>query len=223
VHPAVILILVFGAIIAFVIVVVAVSAAIERKRTEALRKTAEEFGFEFKPEPGVGFLGDLSEFHLFNQGHSRTFKNLMRGVANGLDVCIFDYRFVVGHGKHQKVWQQSVFAVRCEAMSLPLFSLRPENIWHKIGTWFGYQDIDFESHPRFSKQYLLRGPDEEAIRAAFTPKALDYFHERSGKSVEGRGDLIVYYRSRRLAPEQTRSFMEEGFEVLGVFRPPAPA
>jgi hypothetical protein len=46
---------------------------------------------------------------------------------------------------------------------MPHFALRPEKAWHKIGSWFGHQDIDFDSHPRFSSTYLLRGGDESAI------------------------------------------------------------
>jgi hypothetical protein len=102
---------------------------------------------------------------------------------------------------------------------LPTFSLRPETIWHKIGGWFGHQDIDFESHPGFSRLYLLRGRDEEAIRRLFTAEVLAFYEGQSGLSTEGAGNrLVVYRHAKRIAPADTRSFLEEGFGVLGVFR-----
>jgi len=45
----------------------------------------------------------------------------------------------------------------CNKLKLPFFELKPENTFHKIGQVFGYQDIDFEAFPNFSKGYLLRG------------------------------------------------------------------
>jgi hypothetical protein len=63
-----------------------------------------------------------------------------------------------------------VISFQSSLLSLPEFELRSENMFHKIGKAFGCQDINFESHPEFSKRYLLRGADEEAVRTFFTPE-----------------------------------------------------
>ncbi|MEC9473853.1 MAG: hypothetical protein VX584_04130, partial [Actinomycetota bacterium] len=67
-----------------------------------------------------------------------------------------------------------------EDLQLPTFVIRPENLFHKIGSTFGYQDIDFDAHPTFSKRYLLRGPDEEAIRNTFTDEFLSSYERHKG-------------------------------------------
>ncbi len=106
-----------------------------------------------------------------------------------------------------------------ERLNLPSFELRPENILHKIGSSFGYQGIDFRSHPQFSSSYLLRGNDEAAIHALFTPEVLRYFERQDGLCVEGDGDKLICYRQRkRVDPHEIKSFLDQGRAVLDLFR-----
>ena len=148
-------------------------------------------------------------------------RNYLRGRTRDLEVAVFDYSYVTGHGKHRRTWHQTVLAFEIDGAALPTFSLRPEGVFHKIGKWFGYRDIDFESHPRFSSSYLLRGEDEEAVRAVFPDHVLEHFEERPGVCAEGCGGRLVYYRSQtRIPPTDVRPLLEEGFQVLGLFRPP---
>ena len=103
-------------------------------------------------------------------------------------------------------------------LNLPDFSLRPENVFHKIGSAFGDKDIDFETHPIFSKSYLLRGDNEAAIRGLFNNELLNFIQSQQKISIEGSGNQIIFYRHRnRIKPEEVESFMEEGFQVLDQF------
>lgn len=192
----------------------------EQKRTEELQLLAQELGFGFAPQGDSDFLESLNKFHLCSQGHSQRLWNLMRGTSNNLDVAVFDYRYVTGSGKHRRTWNHSVIRFQFQGPTLPTFSLRPENVWHKIGSWFGYQDIDFESHARFSKLYLLRGGDENAVRTLFTDRLLDFYEQKPGLCTEGWGNTLLYYQhSVRLDPQGIRSFMYDGFKVLALYRP----
>src|SRR5262245_9644470 len=137
-------------VIALIAGVVYVSHVAEKKRTEAFQKTAGELGFDFLASGEANFLESLKCFHLFSQGHSKKLWNLLRGQTQDLEVAIFDYRYTTGSGKHSHTWNQTVIAFRFEGTSLPTFSLRPENIGHRISTWFGYQDINFDTHKNFS-------------------------------------------------------------------------
>ena len=111
-------------------------------------------GFEFSPAPGASILNRFPGFQLFSQGSSKTLKNVICGTASGLAVTIFDYSYVTGSGKSRQTWSQTVITFEFDEPILPKFSLRPESVFDKIGKWFGYNDIDFESHPRFSKSVL---------------------------------------------------------------------
>jgi hypothetical protein len=191
----------------------------EKKRIEDLQRVAAELGFDFERVGQADFLQSLSHFNLFTPGHSKSITNLMRGRTQDLDAAIFDYRYVTGHGKHRHVSNHSVICFRFEGPELPRFGLCPENFTHRIGQWFGYQDIDFETHATFSDKYLLRGRDEQAVRGLFTGTVLDYFEDKPGLSAEGAGNTLLFYRhATRVRPENIRSFLEEGFAVLGLFR-----
>jgi hypothetical protein len=218
--------LLFIAVVVVLMVVVAVlSIRADRKRSEGLRRVADEMGFEFHPDPGEGILARYPGFHLFSQGRSRDVRNLLRGQAGGLEVSIFDYAYVTGGGKSRHTWRQSVLAFEFADADLPGFSLRPEQWFHKVGQWLGYQDIDFESHPTFSRKYLLRnGEREEAVRALFADRVLEYYEAHPNVCTEGCGGRLVYYRAQQqIGPADVRPFLEEGFEVLALFRPPKEA
>jgi hypothetical protein len=129
---------------------------------------------------------------------------------------------VTGGGKSSHTWAQTVVCFQLARDVLPHFELRPESVFHRIGAWFGYQDINFESHPKFSQKYLLRGGDEQAVRDLFTDDILEWFEGTNGVSVEGRGDRLLFYRqANRADPELIRRLLQEGFEVLSLFVPPA--
>jgi carbonic anhydrase len=113
-----------------------------------------------------------------------------------------------------------VICFELDGLFLPAFSLRPENIWHKVRSWLGYQDIDFEGYPTFSARYLLRGADEEAIRAVFTDRILGFYEATAGLCTEGNEDRLLFYRQPvRVKPEDVRAFVEEGLEGLSRFCP----
>lgn len=212
------IIIVVGLVVVLFFVILTISRVWERRRRQAFQKLAEQLHFEFHVEGRAALMSELKPFHLFNIGHSQRMTNLLEGEASGTRISIFDFYYVTGGGKHRHVWNQSVFIARCEGLSMPLFSMRPESVWHRIGTLFGLQDIDFDSHPKFSKAYLLRGPDEPAIREFLSDEILDYFDERPGLNIEGHGDLILYAKYSRLAPDKIRDFMAEGFDILKVFQ-----
>jgi hypothetical protein len=214
--------LILGGILALIGLVVYLGHRAEKKRAREFEEAAADLGFEFAPWGDPAVLHGLREFHLFSQGHSRKMRNLLRGKAGDLEVAIFDYRYTTGSGKHQRVWNHSVVRFNFGGPGLPAFSLRPENVWHKIGSWFGYRDIDFDTHPAFSRAYLLRGADEDAVRGLFTDAVLEFYEREPGLSTEGAGNTLVFYRhSVRVGPRAVRGFLEDGFRVLALFRPAA--
>ncbi len=191
----------------------------QKKRREALEQVAGELRLIFSPESDETLMSEHAKLHLFSQGHSKKIKNLMRGTARDSNIALFDYQYTIGGGKERHTWSQTVISLQSQGRMLPAFSLRPERVWHKLGSMMGYQDIDFESNPDFSKKYLLRGPDEAAVRSIFTNRVLTFFESEPGPCVEADGRrLIVYRHSVCVKPEAIRSFLEKGIQVLGAFQ-----
>ena len=199
--------------------IVLIALKVEKKRSEALQAAAERMKFTFSRKGDPDLLDRLKPFHLFSQGHSKKLANVLMGKAGALDVAVFDYAYTTGGGKHSQHWRQTVIFFERDDMSLPKFTLRPENIFHKIGQVFGYKDIDFDSHPEFSKRYLLRGEDEEAVRATFGEEARSFYESDLKLSTEAAGPQLIHYRSgKRVSPDEISEFIKQGVRVLTLFR-----
>lgn len=191
----------------------------EQRRTERLQAVCEQLGLRFYPKGDETLLDRLAQFHLFSQGHSRKIKNMLHGETPDAEIAVFGYRYTTGGGKNSHTWSQTVMYFRSPSLTLPQFALRPEKLFHRIGQVMGYQDIDFHSHPVFSKRYLLRGTDEAAVRGVFADDVLSHFEAQQKVSTEGGGDQLIFYRSaKRIDPDQIQPFMEEGFRVFNLFQ-----
>ena len=196
------------------------SIAAGKRRTEAVKLTAQQMGLDFFPKGDPAVLSVLQRFRLFSQGRARKATNMLCGQANDVEMALLDYRYTIGHGKHSSTHRQTVISLRSPRLDLPDFTLAPEHFFHKIGSVFGYQDIDFPHRPAFSKQFLLRGENENAVRRLFDRRdVLSFFEGRKGLCAEGSGDcLILYRRRRRIKPQEVSGLMQEGLEGLELLR-----
>jgi hypothetical protein len=94
--------------------------------------------------------------------------------------------------------------------------MRPEGFLDRIGGALGFQDIDFESHPNYSKMFVLQGEDEAAIRQFFQPKLLEFFETKLGHSVEASEDAMFFYRPKvKAKPEMIKDLLADAYEVFG--------
>lgn len=187
----------------------------EKQRTTGLRGVADQMGLEFQPKGDPSLQYSMSRFHLLKQGRSGKLKNLMVGSTNEVQTAIFEYEYITGRGNSRRRHTQTVIGFVSPTLAMPDFELRPSHFFHKIAKVVGYQDIDFEMHPRFSKRYVLRGPNEKRIRNFFTPERLDFLAEHRGICVEASRDQMIFYRAgKRIRPNDLQGLMEEGFGVF---------
>lgn len=199
-----------GIIIVLVIVLLVAQRRRERERTEALRRVAETAGLTFEPRGELESLRSRGDLQLFAHGHSKRATNVMTGRLDDQEVIVFDYRFTTGSGKHQHTTTETIVMLPGANHALPDLRMAPESPLTKVWEAFGYQDIDIDSSPEFSRQYVLKGANEEAIRTALYPKATSYFGEHAGWTVEIRSGTIAVYRgARRPKAEDMRPFIDE--------------
>ncbi|MCI0354976.1 MAG: hypothetical protein L0099_08065 [Acidobacteria bacterium] len=209
--------MVWAAVAVLVGIVIVASHFLEQRRVKALEQAALEIGFTFEREADLQALGEARSVHLLGLGHSQQLRNLMRGHAGGGQALLFDFEYTQGAGKYRQTYIQTVAAFRLKRGVLPGFQLGPESVLHKVGALFGYQDIDFDSHPQFSSRFLVRGPDENAIRAVFDPGVLGFFEglEKGQRWwVEGQGEWLIAYRwAEETKPARLRQFLEEASAI----------
>lgn len=190
----------------------------DKKRQEDVQNLAEEMGLAFQPTAEENFQERVALFKLFKKGHSQQILNIVVGEVPDLEIVIFDYHYSVGRGKQQQHHRHTVALIESRELAIPAFTLRPESVFDKLGAIIGMQDIDFDSHPLFSKMFLLKGDDEAEIREFFDDSILNLMQGKPKVCVEAtHGKMIVYYGSKPPKADQLKSLFAEALEVHSVF------
>ena len=212
-----VLFLVIGGIVLLTVIAVIIGTVMDRKRTAAMADLAARTGMFFDAEARE-LLAQLPRFHLLTLGHSRTAKRWLRGGKGAEEIWLFDYRYVTGAGKNRHVHRRTVAVFPHLEKRLPEFELRPENLFHKIGAAFGYQDIDIDEQPEFSKRYLLRGTEEYGIRQLFTHTRVESLMSMDPICIEVEGTgMLVYPPRGSLSPARIPDFIDCAHAIRQIF------
>lgn len=198
----------FGSFIAFVVVLIVWGNRYARKRTQELAEAAHLLGFSFLGKVWNGpALSPQHRISLLQRTRGR-YNNVMTGSVDGLQAAIFDYTYHQG-----KSTVTHTIAAFSQDLQLPPFELRSENVFDRIGEAFAHRDIDFDSHPEFSRRYFLRSPDEAGTRQLFTPGLLTYFEQIPADKkwhLEASATTMMIYNWRGpVRASGVRSFLDE--------------
>ena len=180
----------------FVVVSTILNKRHEKQRLIDLRQQTAQLGLQLIEEPGNHGLYQFDNFKLFNRGQRRKASNLIEGDSGEVKISIFDYEFTAGTDKYKTVYKQTIIALRSKRLHFPKFQMRPEMFLDKLGPVMGLQDLDFETHPEFSKLFVLEGSDEASIRDFFTPAVLEFFERHPNNSLEACDDTLFFYRDQ---------------------------
>jgi hypothetical protein len=203
------------AILIFIVIFVVVMLLafyLPRRRRKAMEDAAREMGFSY--QANATSLGPAAYLSLPLLSRNTALSNVLQGGVSTGEAVVLDCQ--IGIGKSAQT--QTVACFRLSGKELPAFEMRPENMLHKIGALFGYQDINFDQNEAFSKSYLLRGADESAVRLLFHSGRLSFFEEHKGWAVEGEGEWLAIYKiARTISPSKLRQSVEEATQVATAF------
>jgi len=200
--------------VALVVVILVYNNKKERERTQAMQAMAARLGWSFAAEAPMNTIAGMEQYALFSEGHSRQIRNFMYGLASGVKAAAFDYKYVTGSGKHQSTHIQTVVYVEPAKLNVPPFALRPESFVHRVLTAFGYQDIDFGQRPEFSRQFILRGQNELAIRQTFNDRVLSFFESYQGTCIDAAGNQLFLFRGGyRCQPQEIEGLVGLALQI----------
>ena len=211
-------IVVIVGIAVFVVGALVAGHMMEKQRRDAFAQAADSLGLSFSAEGSSTFFSHMEHFPLFDKGHSKKLRNLIQAETEEVRISIFDYKYTTGSGKNQSTHHQTVVSLESQLFNIPTFKMRPEGMFDKVGSALGFQDIDFDTHPDFSNQFVLQGPDEDRIRKFFDGKLLTFFEGMRGLCVETKshGALIFYRNRKRTKPEEIRTKLEEAYRIFNM-------
>jgi len=145
----------FGIVVAVAIPLILVSVHYAKKRARELTELAQQIGFQFLGSKLNTPPSGPSTFLIHKRG---AFTNVLTGSAGGFQISLFDYTYRLG-----KTTVAQTVAAFSQGARLPGFELRPENIIDKMKVALAHQHADFDSHPEFSKRYVLQSPDKKPV------------------------------------------------------------
>jgi hypothetical protein len=174
------------------------------ERKDVFSACAYELDWKSKLNGDPTMVKWLLDFDLFRSGGQRNIKPLIIQEKDDLEfTCVFDYDYTVSTGKSSVTFRQTVYFRYSKALALPHFLMVPEKWYHRIGAALGMQDIDFVEYPVFSKNYLLRGKDEDYVRYHFDhPEMMRFFDNQKFYSMEGVNYLLILYIHNIILPKE---------------------
>lgn len=186
-----------------------------RKRRDALAVKSAELGLSFERHCKLEDITTLAHFRGFKRASDRDISNVMRGRIRERLVVLFEYNDSLSDTSIPR----TVALVPQVSTKVPDFLLFPNVDWQVLlRILFGDKRIEFQTSPEFSKQYVLRGLDESAIREVFNETALSFFAEHHNLHVESRqGSLVVW--KPLISPMDLPSFVFELERMLSVLLP----
>jgi hypothetical protein len=213
-----------------------------RKRAKEMREAGASLNLRESSKSDKKALEDsIDQSRLFSDGSSWP-KTVLVGDVNGVRVTLADYNFSPP-GTKKKTKETTLLMIQTNSLNLPPFTLMPSGwLIDSLSSMAGYRDINFDSHPQFSKQYLLRAFDEDdqgnefspyeepsssafkesktepVVRDLFTHELLDLLETNSGVSLEGRGDQFILRRftNQRVPSDELTTFVELGVKLLSI-------
>ncbi|WP_310487727.1 hypothetical protein [Chamaesiphon sp. VAR_69_metabat_338] len=228
---------------------------VTKKRRQDLELVARQLKMDFYPKGDDSIAPMLSNLEFFMYGERCRVSNLIRGQvkSNGqlISVAIFDYRYTIckrrstefsvdensvsiSSNEENDTFCQTVLVFYDESIDVPGFSLRPEHLWDKLANFAGYEDINFDRFPAFSKGYRLLSNQVDDVRNLFQPNLIK-FYETNKICTEAIGPYLLVYpfppkytnssltmgdktftTSQYLQPKEVKPYFDLGLKLLSL-------
>jgi hypothetical protein len=151
---------------------------------------------------------------LGGRSHAR-YTNYMLRSDGDEKLAMLDF----GYGRESGRHEETVACLQAPRLAVPDFALRPERTIDRLIPMIGRGDIDFDGYPTFSHRYFLRGNDEAAVRALFTPQRLGAFEGVEPCAVAGAGRRLIYFEPDHLIwPGALDTFLVRATRIFDLLR-----
>lgn len=136
--------------------------------------------------------------------------NTVTGERNGRKIAFFDFEWVTvsyyrrrgflfsDEQERRRTHTRSAVAAELGCALQPVI-IRPERLVDKAAALVGYDDIDFDSLPEFSRRFYVNSPDRAAARRLVTPTLARFFLDHVRCTVDFVGPWILVHRDSKLA------------------------
>jgi hypothetical protein len=192
-----------------------------------MRKLAAELGMTFSPDDTLGIpeLCAPVMVSALDPGHRLAY-NVLGGTFRGRDVVAFDHamghqsprgdvgmQFAHGDEAHGRPGEELTAALwRCDGLSFPWLTIRPEHAGDKVRSAVGLADINFESE-EFSKRFHVMSDNRKFASDMLHPRMMEHLLAHPGWGIEVAGPVVIIHNGRQWKPADYR----QAFETLTGF------
>ncbi len=142
-------------------------------------------------------------------------KNILSFNEGHINYNVAD--MTVQEGAMTTAERDSVTVVKMSGIKgVPNFYMHKTYLTDKIKESFGNEDINFESHPKFSDKFVLRtDKQEKEVREFFTPELLTYFEQFDDCYFSGNGkDLVFHMGDKLLSVEEIEDLINNAKQII---------
>jgi hypothetical protein len=189
----------------------------QRRRTRELQAAAAELGLKFSPRDD-SLVERLAGLPLLTQAVRPSFRNVLAGTSDDLDVRLLDCQFTLDAGDEYRAVARTAVCLQSAGLDLPWFAWRTDDAAKLLGGPPRSAEItDLKGFE--SSGHRLFAREVEQVGDLFQSELLGHLEGFPDLSVEGDGDRLFVYRFRRqVKPAELRELLTEAIEVLGWLR-----
>lgn len=162
-----------------------------------LRKFAENHEWTFFPQK-VKSNVKYKDFPIHNGNKIPYEENILGKYVDAGKLESSDITLQEGARQSQSEIHITIVQISETDLVIPDFALEPEGLWSKLFEGVSGRDIDFATHPKFSKKYYLRGINENLIRDFFSDQIIQFLENREEMHIECHRNRLIFYKKRDL-------------------------
>lgn len=186
-------------------------------RRREMAALASQLGLEFDHEART----DFPPHRVFQRGHSKRRFNTLEGHLNlggqHRRVEAGDHWFTEGHGKHARRYLLSYAVIDMRNVGMPSLDIRTENVFDKLKSSVGIDDIDFESE-EFSRQFWVTSDDKKFAYDVIHARMMAFLLREPSPRIELQDDqLCLTVHHDRWSPEELQQWLAWGGEFLALW------
>ena len=182
-----------------------------RQRRLELSNWAATHGLDFRQASDSTIDDRYPNFPCLHKGDDRYAYNIMDGPSKAGTICAFDYHYETSSAdsKGNRTTTNHYFSAVIVNTDVPLkpLSIRNETLFDKIGTFFGFEDINFES-AEFSRQFRVMSPDRRWAFDVLTQQSMEFLLASPRFALEFYDGSVIAHRDRVFSPNDFDAALE---------------
>lgn len=169
----------------------------EEARAKSLRAIAGKYGWSFDAISSDNHRIRYQSHEYFTRGHSQQCQNTIEGELKINDIPhhfkMGDYVYECDDDDNSKdlVLKFSYICLHLPYNSVPDLFIRQETLGDRIGSAFGFSDLNFESE-EFSNTFHVSSTDRRFAYDVITPEAMEFLLKVPEVGVELRDNILCF-------------------------------